>query len=66
MIGSGTPKGASAAIQLAGFTPEEAQKILAAIAGLRFGSVEVVVHDGRIVQIERTEKVRLDSIGKRS
>lgn len=35
------------------------QHVLDALAGIRFGSVEVVVHDGRIVQIERREKVRL-------
>jgi len=27
---------------------------------LRFGVVQIVVHDGRVVQIEKTEKVRLD------
>lgn len=31
-----------------------------ALDGLRFGTVEVTVHNGRIVQIERREKVRLD------
>ena len=30
------------------------------IASLRFGVVQIVVHDGRVVQIEKTEKVRLD------
>jgi hypothetical protein len=34
--------------------------IISALAGLRFGSVEVVVHDGRVVQIIRTEKLRLE------
>ena len=34
-------------------------EILAALRGLRFGSVEIVVHDGRVVQVERREKVRL-------
>jgi hypothetical protein len=29
-----------------------------AVSGLRFGSVEVLVHDGRVVQIETREKVR--------
>lgn len=29
------------------------------LAGLRFGSVEITVHEGRIVQIERREKIRL-------
>ena len=37
--------------------------MLAAVAqalhGLRFGSLEIVVHEGRIVQLERREKVRL-------
>jgi hypothetical protein len=27
---------------------------------LRFGTVQVVVHEGRVVQIEKTEKVRFD------
>lgn len=26
-----------------------------------YGSIEIVVHDGRIVQIERREKVRFDT-----
>ncbi len=38
---------------------EPARQILAALNGIRYGSVEIVVHDGRIVQIERREKVRL-------
>jgi hypothetical protein len=29
------------------------------VEGLRFGVVQLVVHDGRITQIERTEKTRL-------
>jgi hypothetical protein len=39
------------------------QAIAAALAGLRYGSVEIVVHDGRIVQIERREKWRMDRSG---
>jgi len=30
---------------------------------LRFGSIEIVVHDGRITQIERREKVRVATAG---
>lgn len=30
-----------------------------ALSGLRYGTVEIVVHDSKIVQIERHEKVRL-------
>ena len=29
------------------------------VAGLRYGVVQLVVHDGRVTQIERTEKTRL-------
>jgi hypothetical protein len=35
-----------------------AESILEALRGLRFGSVEIVVHEARVVQIVRTEKVR--------
>ncbi len=34
-------------------------KVRDALAGLRFGTVTVVVQDGVVVQVERTEKVRL-------
>ena len=30
------------------------------IRSLRFGVVQIVVHNSRVVQIEKTEKVRLD------
>jgi hypothetical protein len=30
------------------------------IGSLRYGVVQIVVHDSQVVQIERTEKVRLD------
>jgi hypothetical protein len=33
--------------------------IRTALTGLRFGSVHIVVQDGLIVQIDRTEKRRL-------
>ena len=29
-------------------------------SSLRFGVIQIVIHDSRVVQIERTEKVRLD------
>ena len=35
-------------------------RILEAVRGLEFGSVEIVVHDSQVVQIERREKQRLD------
>ncbi len=36
------------------------QQILCAIASIEYGSVEVVVHDGKVVQIESREKIRVD------
>lgn len=39
---------------------EPLDRIVLALAGLQFGSVEISVHHGRIVQIERREKLRLD------
>jgi hypothetical protein len=30
------------------------------VKGLRFGVVQIVVHDAKVVQIERTEKVRIE------
>ena len=37
------------------------QTIIAALKDLRFGSVEIVVHDSKVVQIERREKMRVDT-----
>jgi hypothetical protein len=39
---------------------EVLQRIVKAISGVRFGSVEVVIQDSRVVQIERKEKFRFD------
>lgn len=40
---------------------EAEQHILNAISQIRYGSVEVVIHDSRIVQIEKSEKVRFET-----
>lgn len=42
------------------------QAILLALKGIRFGSVEIIVHDSKVVQIERKEKTRFDSTPSRS
>jgi hypothetical protein len=34
--------------------------VLDAIRSVRYGSVEIVIHDGRVVGIERREKVRIE------
>lgn len=41
-------------------THEVVQEILRALDQLRYGSVEITVHEGRITQIERREKVRFN------
>ena len=37
------------------------ERILDSIRGLEYGTVQIIVHDGRIVQIERTERKRFES-----
>ena len=36
--------------------------IQAALNGLKFGAVEITVHNGQVVQIERKEKFRLQAL----
>jgi len=36
------------------------------VESLRFGTVEIIVHDSRVIQIERTERVRLAKGGASS
>ncbi len=40
------------------------RRIANAISGVRFGSVEVVIQDSRVVQIERKEKFRFDKTSR--
>lgn len=35
------------------------EKVSELLHGLRYGTLELTVHDGRVVQIERRERVRL-------
>lgn len=37
------------------------REIQAALQGLKFGSVEITMHNGQVVQIERKEKFRLNA-----
>ncbi|MDB5085455.1 MAG: hypothetical protein JWN30_2341 [Bacilli bacterium] len=41
-------------------------QILSSLDGLEYGVVQIIVHDGKIVQIERTERKRFDSIAQLS
>ncbi|KJH80260.1 sulfur starvation response protein OscA [Stutzerimonas stutzeri] len=40
------------------------REIHSALHGLKFGSVEITVHNGEVVQIERKEKFRLQPNNK--
>ena len=40
---------------------EITDQIALVLQGIRFGSVEIVIHDGKVVQIERKEKLRFDT-----
>ncbi len=39
------------------------QQILYAIANIEYGSVEVMIHDGKVMQIECREKIRVSPQG---
>jgi hypothetical protein len=39
---------------------ELSEKILTALSDICYGSVEIIIHDSKVVQIERKEKIRFD------
>ena len=41
---------------------EREAAIIAAIRAIRFGSVEITIHDSSIVQIESKEKIRFNGL----
>ena len=42
-------------------TTENVDQIISILQGIRFGSVEIIIHEGKVVQIERREKLRFDA-----
>jgi len=36
------------------------RELVEALRSIRFGAIELVIHDGRVVQLERREKVRFE------
>ena len=42
------------------------EQILRALQEIRYGSVEIVIHDSKVVQIERKEKIRIDTDSSRT
>ena len=49
----------TAAVAQAPDREQELQHIREALQGLRYGAVHIIVQDGVVIQIERTEKHRL-------
>jgi hypothetical protein len=45
--------------------PEWVRLVREKVESLSFGVVQLIVHDGRVTQIERTEKTRLTPSGSR-
>ena len=45
-------------------SPEWLAIVSKQVESLRFGVVQIVVHENRVVQIEKTEKVRIDKDAK--
>ena len=44
-------------------SPEEAgvlREVLRAVRDIRYGHVQIIIQDAKVVQIDRTEKVRLN------
>ncbi len=59
------PSSPSVRPDFAGHTLTDIERqILASLQQIRFGSLEIVIHDSRVVQIERSEKLRFDAKGK--
>jgi hypothetical protein len=42
------------------------QRILRVLQEIRYGSVEIIIHDSKVVQIERKEKIRIDTDSSRA
>lgn len=45
---------------------DQEKAVVQALRGLQFGSVEVVVHDGRIVEVNQKRKVRFQEQGAKA
>jgi hypothetical protein len=56
----------SASLPPANHPPDWLAIVRAKVEGLRYGGVQIVVHDDKVTQIERTEKTRLGGPGAAS
>ena len=44
-----------------GITPEWLELVKRQVNSLRYGAVQIIIHDARVTQVEKTERMRLDS-----
>jgi hypothetical protein len=45
--------------------PSWLKTVQSQVGSLRFGAVQIVVHDGRVVQIDKTERLRIEQTERR-
>ena len=45
---------------------EQIERILNDLKKIKFGSIEIVVHNGEIIQIEKKEKIRIEKNSRHS
>jgi hypothetical protein len=60
VISTGLKQGQEESLLL---SPQLLRELRKALRTIRFGAIELVIHDGRVVQLELREKVRFESDG---
>jgi hypothetical protein len=43
-----------------GLAPEWLELVKRQVNSLRYGAVQIIIHDARVTQVEKTERMRLD------
>lgn len=61
---SAIPNHSIAVSEQPGISPEVQREILRIVAGVEYGSVEIVIHGRQVVQIETRQKKRFEAGGK--
>ena len=60
VISTGLEQGQEESLLL---SPQLLRELRKGLRTIRFGAIELVIHDGRVVQLELREKVRFESNG---
>lgn len=55
----------STEVQLSSAEVELLHELVSSLRGIRYGSVSLTVHDGRVVEIQKVEKIRRISTGRK-